>query len=147
MLGLLSVTCHPGSDMMGTAQIGKQSISVSRASTNKKSTIFLGTNIIQFHTFLHLLTGSKEKKQQQPKPIIVRKISACTLCKESYENDIGGLQKAQQISITEVGGNMFTELLADSYLQFKESVIDQTIVSSPLTKVFSTLRQIPKNNQ
>lgn len=41
---------------------------------------------------------------------------------------------------------MFTELVADSYLQFKKFVIDQTIVSSPLTKVFSTLREIPRNN-
>ena len=46
----------------------------------------------------------------------------------------------------EVGGNTFTELVADSYLQFKKSVIDQTIVSSSLTKVLSTLREIPKNN-
>lgn len=46
----------------------------------------------------------------------------------------------------EAGGNMFTELVADSYLQFKKPVIDQTIVSSFLTKVLSTLREIPKNN-
>lgn len=41
---------------------------------------------------------------------------------------------------------MFTELVADSYLQFKESMIDQTIVSPPPTEVLSTLREIPKDN-
>lgn len=41
---------------------------------------------------------------------------------------------------------MFAELVADSYLQFKEPVIDQTIVSSPLTNILSTLGEIPKNN-
>lgn len=46
----------------------------------------------------------------------------------------------------EVCGNIFSELVADSYLQFKKSVIDQTIVPSPLTKVVSTLREIPKNS-
>lgn len=52
-----------------------------------------------------------------------------------------GLQKAQQTSTEDF------ELVADSYLQFKRSVIDQTIVSSPLTAVLSTLREIPKNKE
>lgn len=52
-----------------------------------------------------------------------------------------GLQKAQQTS-AEV-----CELVADSYLQFKRSVIDQTIVSPPLTTVLSTRREIPKNKE
>lgn len=49
-------------------------------------------------------------------------------------------------SALEVCGNIFSELVADSYLQFKKSVIDQTIVSSPLTKVLSTLRETPRNS-
>lgn len=52
-----------------------------------------------------------------------------------------GLQKAQQTSTEDC------ELVSDSYLQFKRSVIDQTIVSSPLTTVLSTLREIPRNKE
>jgi len=40
----------------------------------------------------------------------------------------------------------FAELVASSYLQFKEPVIDQTIVSSLLPNILSTFREIPNNN-
>lgn len=80
MLGLLSVMCHPGSDVTGIVHIGRQNISVSIASSNRRSIILLGMNYIQFHTFLHVLTGSIKTKHQIN---TVRKISACTLYKES----------------------------------------------------------------
>lgn len=50
------------------------------------------------------------------------------------------LQKAQQFSITDTGGNMFAELVAGSYLQFKEPVIDPTIVSSLLPNMLFHLQ-------
>lgn len=138
MVGLLSVTCHPGWHDGHCAHVKVEHLYF-KSLSNSKSTIFLGTNYAQFHTFLHFLTGTIKKKKKWERFKRVRSV-------KNHENDITERQKAQQFSITEAGGNMFAELVADSYLQFKEPVIDQTIVSSPLTNILSTLGEIPKNN-